>query len=109
MTHSHRLKSKVSKCEHKKFDAQVNIIRLEDSGKFMAEVKVKCVECNTPFQFLGMPMGLSFTKPMVEVLATEARLPIQPLDSNLVEKYWEVEKEVKKLIPPKVKRGLTTK
>jgi len=90
-------------CKHKNFDAQVNVIRLEDSGSFMAEVKVKCVICNTPFQFIGMPMGLSYTQPMVEVMAAEARLPIKPMDSNLVEKYWEVEKEVKKLIPPTAK------
>lgn len=84
-------------CKHKDFKAQVNVIRLEDSHNFMAEVKVECRKCHTPFQFIGMPMGLSFTKPMVEVMAAEARLPIKPMDKNLVEKYKQVEKEVNKL------------
>jgi len=87
----------MTKCKHLNFDAQVNVIRLEDSGSFMAEVKIECRECHTPFQFLGMPMGLSFTKPMVEVMAVEARLPIKPLDESFVKKYREVEKEVNKL------------
>lgn len=87
----------MSKCEHKDFEAKVNVIRLEDSGAFMAEVKVKCRECGTPFQFIGIPMGLSFTKPMVEVMSAEARLPIKPMDKDLIKKYKEVEKEVFKL------------
>lgn len=66
-------------CEHKQFEAKVNVIRLEDNKRFMAEVYVKCIECDTPFQFIGMDIGLAFDKPMIEVDGLEARLPIVPL------------------------------
>lgn len=69
---------KKKNCEHKQFEAKVDVIRLEDSKRFMAEVHVKCVECDTPFQFIGMDMGLDYNKPMIEVDGCEARLPIAP-------------------------------
>lgn len=94
--HQFYVSSPTTECQHLNFDAQVNVIRLEDSGRFMAEVKVECRDCHTPFQFLGMEMGLSFTKPMVEVMSAEARLPIKPMDKDLVERYKEVEKEANK-------------
>ena len=41
-------------CKHMQFDAQCCVARLEESGRFMLEVKVHCVDCGTSFQFLGL-------------------------------------------------------
>lgn len=68
----------MKKCDHKNFEAKSNIIRLEDSGRFMMEVSVKCTECDTPFQFLGLPLGLNMEGAAMEVDGLEARLTIAP-------------------------------
>ena len=63
-------------CKHEKFVAQVNVNRLEDSGRFCADVTVKCTQCNTPFRFLGLPCGLDLNGAAVSPCGTEARLAI---------------------------------
>ncbi len=63
-------------CEHKDFHAHVAVNRLEDIGRFAADVTIRCAECNTPFQFLGLPTGLDLDSPTRSVDGTEARLPI---------------------------------
>jgi hypothetical protein len=40
---------KPHECAHEQFAAAVNVHRLLDSGKFMAEVNVRCVDCDEPF------------------------------------------------------------
>jgi len=65
-------------CEHKDFEAKVEISRLEDIGRFAADVTIHCKDCNLPFQFLGLPGGLNLEGPAVSVDATEARLAIVP-------------------------------
>lgn len=86
-------------CEHKAFYTKANIIRLDD-GKFSAEIRITCTECNIPFQFIGMPMGFSFNKPMVEFGGLEARMPIQPCtDMKLI----MVDEEVQKRFPSPTK------
>lgn len=69
----------VNECKHKGFVANVAVNRLEDSGGFAADITIKCVECQQPFQFLGLPGGLSPNMPTVSVDRTEARMPIAPL------------------------------
>lgn len=65
-------------CEHKDFEAQVDINRLEDTGQFAADIRVRCSECNLPFQFIGLPTGLNMEGAAVSADATEARLAIVP-------------------------------
>ena len=69
---------KKEKCEHKEFKAQVNVIRLEDSKRFIAEIHIHCVECGTPFQFMGLPLGVNYEGAAMEVDGLEARLAIAP-------------------------------
>lgn len=64
------------KCEHKDFDALVKVNRLEDSGRFNAEVSIKCTECGEPFRFLGLPCGLDLNGAAVSADGEEACLAI---------------------------------
>ena len=65
-------------CQHLKFGAHVDVHRLEDTGGFMADVRIKCVECDQPFSFLGLPAGLSFERPMVSLDGCELHVPLEP-------------------------------
>lgn len=65
-------------CQHMQFKASVNVNRLEDVGKFTADVTIECSDCGLPFEFLGMEPGSSFTHPRVSIDGTEARMPIGP-------------------------------
>ena len=63
-------------CPHKKFHANVRVNRLEDSGRFSADITIKCEECGEPFRFLGLPAGVDLDGAAVSVDGTEARLAI---------------------------------
>lgn len=65
-------------CAHPHFAACVDVARLEDSARFMAEIHIKCTACGLPFHFLGCALGLSFEGPMVAPGGTELRIPIAP-------------------------------
>ena len=54
-------------CEHKNFAANVTVNRIEDAGRFMADVTVRCIDCNTPFRFIGLPAGMDYNSPCVSV------------------------------------------
>lgn len=65
-------------CQHKEFAANVTVARLEDSGKFIAEIKVSCAQCQTPFQFLGLQPGFDFNGATVSLDGLEANIAIAP-------------------------------
>lgn len=65
-------------CQHTKFTASVTVNRLEDTGRFTADVRISCEECGLPFRFIGLPAGLDLNGASVSVDATEARLAIAP-------------------------------
>lgn len=67
------------KCHHENFKALTKVIRLQDSGRFMAELRINCTECGLPFQFLGLPLGLNFAGATMAVDGQEARLAIAPV------------------------------
>lgn len=60
------------------FNAECRVARIEDVGRFMLEVQVKCTECGQPFQFLGLTPGFNFEGPTVSLDGLEANLPITP-------------------------------
>jgi hypothetical protein len=68
----------VSTCEHKTFDAKVAVARIEDIGRFVAEVTIRCVDCGVPFQFMGMQPGFNYHGPTVRLDGLQADLPICP-------------------------------
>lgn len=65
-------------CKHMNFDAQVGVARLEDSGRFSAEIRVHCVDCGKPFQFLGLEPGCNLDGANVSMDGLEARIAICP-------------------------------
>lgn len=71
-------------CAHMNFKAQVNVFRLTDSADeskvngYTAEIRINCIECDLPFEFIGVDAGMMPTKPMASVDAQELRVPIRP-------------------------------
>lgn len=67
-------------CAHKtSHSAEVSVNYLEDSGRFMADIRVSCAECGLPFQFLGLPLGLNLGGAAMSVDGREARIAISPV------------------------------
>ena len=65
-------------CRHLTFGAFVAVQRLEDTGRFVAELRVLCLHCREPFRFIGLTPGLSYVEPSCAIDGTEALLPIEP-------------------------------
>lgn len=65
-------------CPHENFVADVTVNRLSDTGRFQADVTIKCEQCNTPFRFIGLPYGLDLNGAAVSVDGTEGRFAIAP-------------------------------
>lgn len=63
-------------CKHENFEAYVDVNRLQDSGRFSADVRINCAQCKEPFRFLALPCGLDLNGATVSVDGTEARLAI---------------------------------
>lgn len=65
-------------CKHHDFQVNAKIARLEDSGGFMAEIRVSCVQCGIPFQWLGLEPGLDLQGARVSIDGLEANIAICP-------------------------------
>lgn len=63
-------------CEHHSFEAEVRVDRIEDKGRFVASIKVKCTECGIPMQFMGLEPGLNFNGATVSLDGLEASIGI---------------------------------
>jgi hypothetical protein len=74
-------------CEHEDFAAKVVVNRLEDVNKFRADVTIRCAQCGTPFQFLGLPGGLYLDGATVSVDRLEAWLAIAPCEEWILTRY----------------------
>lgn len=74
-------------CAHEQFDSLVTVNRLEDSVRFVADVRIKCAQCGEPFRFLGLPTGLDLNGASVSVDGQEARLAIGTRETvaNIIE------------------------
>jgi hypothetical protein len=72
----------MSDCKHMNFAAHVGVARLEGTAgrpmSFMAEITVKCTECGTPFEFLGLEPGIDTQGAKVSMDGQEARIAIVP-------------------------------
>lgn len=74
----------MSDCKHETFDAHCTVKRLSDVEdgpitSYGVDVRITCAECQTPFKFLGVGVGLSPIEPLTDVDGTELRAPIVPL------------------------------
>jgi len=72
-------------CPHISHAAFVEVYQLTDERKpdgritgYTAELRIYCAACDEPFEFIGLPAGLSSSRPTADVPATTARLPIKP-------------------------------
>lgn len=74
-----RLKTMTEKsCPHLNFEASVNVIRIKDKGRFVAEIHIRCKDCETPFQFMGLNPGFDFDGATVSLDGLEANIGIYP-------------------------------
>lgn len=70
-------------CAHLDFHATVGVARLEQvpggpvTG-YMAEIRIRCTECDRPFQFLGLEPGLDTQGARVSIDGLEANIAISP-------------------------------
>ena len=79
----------MSDCIHENFQVVANIARCtrseEDSTvvAYYCELTVKCATCEKPFEFIGLPMGMSPGQPRCSVDGQEARMPIKPVGETM--------------------------
>lgn len=66
------------RCPHMNFSAHVVVNRIEDNGRFAADVRIKCADCGLPFQFMGLEPGLDANGARVSLDGLEARMAICP-------------------------------
>ena len=71
-------------CMHPSHQITAQIDYMEDSKAWMAEMRVTCTACGTPFEFVGVSAGMRFDKPMCSVDAQELRIPIKPKGSKIM-------------------------
>ena len=64
-------------CKHMNFEANV-LVRIEDQGRFVAEIHIRCRDCGTPFQFMGLKPGFDFDGATVSLDGLEASIGIHP-------------------------------
>lgn len=79
----------MSACIHENFQVIANIARCTRSDEdptvvaYYCELTVKCTTCETPFEFIGLPMGMSPGQPRCSVDGREARMPIKPVGEEM--------------------------
>lgn len=68
----------LQECPHMSFAAMVEVARLEDVGRFCADITIKCADCGQPFRFICQDAGYSPDRPTVNVDGTVLNAPIEP-------------------------------
>ncbi|WP_455923328.1 hypothetical protein [Pseudomonas putida] len=66
-------------CKHEAFEASVRVARIEDQGRFMAEIRITCANCGKPMQFMGLEPGLNYDGATVSLDGLEANIGIHPV------------------------------
>ena len=72
----------MDECKHFNFECKTTVNRLEDIGRFQADIKINCKDCGKPFRFVGLPVGLNLNGASVSFEGTEGRFAILPEDKN---------------------------
>lgn len=66
-------------CLHNKAHEVNTVINyLEDSGRFSADIRIKCADCGKEFRFIGLPMGLDLNGAACSADGKEGRFAIYP-------------------------------
>jgi hypothetical protein len=75
----------MSECLHRKAHfVFANVFNIEDTQRFMADIRIACADCGMPFKFIGLPDNvINTTTPQMSMpFNDEARLPIEPMDMD---------------------------
>lgn len=80
---------KMSKCDHLRFKVNAEVNRLTEANEvtvigYTADIRINCMDCGLPFEFIGVDAGMMPNKPMASVDAQELRAPIRPKGSLLL-------------------------
>ncbi len=90
-------------CKHRNFRAQVNVFRMHgglnideimkngaveepEITSYTTDITINCAECGIPFQFLGLPLGVSPEFPTRSFDGLELRQPIKPSPFHIKDK-----------------------
>jgi hypothetical protein len=65
-------------CKHQTLMILCDNTYLEDVDVFMLDMKLNCALCQTPFHWVGFPMGCMLNEPAVNPDATELCVPVAP-------------------------------
>ena len=65
-------------CKHEEFRIDLTMNYLEDIEARNADIKIRCIQCDRPFCFLGVPFGLSLQGAACSVDRTELRIAVVP-------------------------------
>ncbi len=76
-------------CNHENFSSIVNVTRLLQNdlvtvSGFNADFLIKCTDCGTDFEFIGVEPGYSPFYPRISIDSKELRCPIKPTTGQLV-------------------------
>jgi hypothetical protein len=80
----------MDKCAHFNFHADVTVNRLVYEAKqnqvnaFVAEIKVHCMDCGLPFEWIGFETGFRGDVARVDVSAQQLRAPLKPKGCRLM-------------------------
>ena len=77
-------------CPHEAFEAFVEVNRVLADGAdpdaaptaFVAEVAVRCAQCEEPFRWVGVPAGLSGANPTCATDGLILNAPLRPASSD---------------------------
>lgn len=77
-----------NRCEHNNFHSDVSVDRIQPKenmpvSHYAISLKVKCIDCNIDFRFLGDRVGLSSDHPTIGVMGHELRAPMHPNDGTI--------------------------
>lgn len=65
-------------CPHTNFAANVAVNRLEDTGRFHADVTITCTQCGVAFRGLGLQPGIAWDRPTCNITGETLQFPIEP-------------------------------
>jgi hypothetical protein len=73
-------------CPHENFAADVDVNRIMEGGDhpaaFVADVRVRCTDCDEPFRWTGVQAGVRYDRPMCSVDETELHAPLRPASAD---------------------------
>lgn len=70
-------------CPHMNHSVFASVGRIQKSDlepetivAYTADIKIQCRDCGQPYEFLGLPNGMSFYQPTVSIDGLELRAPL---------------------------------